>query len=337
MKNRTLLQLLVGLGSLVVVRAAHRRLSRFDLQGKVVVVTGGSRGLGLLLSRELVRRGARIAICARDPDELERAQVDLARMGGTVLVFPCDLTDRDAIFDFLAKVEQQLGPVDVLINNAGVIQVGPMETMTPDDYELAMKIHLWAPLHASLAVLPSMRARRSGRIVNIASIGAKVAVPHLLPYSASKFALYGLSAGMRAELAKDGVLVTTICPGLMRTGSPRNALIKGQHEAEYAWFDIADSLPVISMNAERAARQILDACERGDAELVLSAPGKLLARIYGLSPTFVQNVLGIVTRMLPGPNGASTRAVKGYEAESDVAPSFLTSLGQAAARQNNEL
>src|SRR6185503_4123757 len=122
------------------------------------------------------------------------------------------------------------------------------------------------------AVLPEMRARREGRIVNITSIGGKISVPHLLPYSASKFALVGLSEGLRAELAKDGIVVTTICPGLMRTGSPRNATFKGQHRAEYAWFSIGDSLPVTAMSADRAARQILTACKRGEAEVVLSVP-----------------------------------------------------------------
>src|SRR5204863_2590958 len=127
-------------------------------------------------------------------------------------------------------------------------------------------------VHTTLDVMPDMRARREGRIVNISSIGGKVSVPHLLPYSASKFALVGLSEGLRAELAKDGIVVTTVCPGLMRTGSPRNAQFKGQHRAEYAWFTLSDSMPFFSQSAERAARQILSACRHGEAEVVLSLP-----------------------------------------------------------------
>ncbi|MEJ7710408.1 MAG: SDR family oxidoreductase [Pyrinomonadaceae bacterium] len=136
------------------------------------------------------------------------------------------------------RVTETLGGIDVLINNAGLIQVGPLEVMTLEDYEEAMRTHFWAPLYTILAVLPQMRRRQEGRIVNISSIGGKIAVPHLVPYSASKFALVGLSTGLRTELAKDKIVVTTVSPGLIRTGSPRNATFKGKHREEYAWFSI---------------------------------------------------------------------------------------------------
>ncbi|HEY0192806.1 MAG TPA: SDR family oxidoreductase, partial [Kofleriaceae bacterium] len=214
-----------------------------DIDGKVVVITGGSRGLGLVLARTLVERGARVAICARDLDELGRARRELEQLGGEVFSAQCDVTDRDDVLNFIAAVEDDFGAIDILINNAGVIQVGPIEHMTADDFEQALSVNLRGPLHAMLAVLPGMRRRNAGRIVNIASIGGRVAVPHLAPYSTSKFALVGLSEGMRAELIKDGIYVTTVCPGLMRTGSPRHGLFKGNHQAEYAWFTIGDSLP----------------------------------------------------------------------------------------------
>ena len=138
--------------------------------------------------------------------------------------------------------------------------------MTLDDYEQAMAVHFWAPLICTELVLPDMRRRGEGRIVNIASIGGQIGTPHMIPYSASKFALNGLSQSLRAELTKDGVYVTTVCPGFMRTGSPRNAKFKGQHRAEYAWFSIVNSMPLISMNADRAARQIISACRYGRAK-----------------------------------------------------------------------
>lgn len=336
MKTRTILQIAAGVGSLLAARGLLRQRRRIDLRDKVVIVTGGSRGLGLVLARQLVMRGARVAICARHADELERARLDLRDKGGDVYASVCDVTDRDDIQRFVAEVQDEVGPVDVLINNAGVIQVGPMELMNTDDYEQAMRTHLWGPLHATLAVLPEMRDRRAGRIVNIASIGGKLAIPHLVPYSASKFALVGMSAGMRAELAQDNVLVTTVCPGLMRTGSPRHAQIKGQHRAEYAWFAIADSLPFASMSAVRAARAIIDALEHGDAEVVLSIPGRIAAKLYGLAPNMVDEALGLVARLMPASNGKRDM-VEGKDAESQLAPSVLTTLGDAAARENNEL
>ncbi|HKY04409.1 MAG TPA: SDR family NAD(P)-dependent oxidoreductase, partial [Blastocatellia bacterium] len=226
---------------------------------------------------------------------------------------------------------------DVLINNAGVIEVGPMDVMTAGDYEEAMRTHFWGPLYTTLAVLPAMRSRSEGRIVNISSIGGKISVPHLLPYSASKFALTGFSEGLRAELAGDGIVVTTVCPGLMRTGSPRNATFKGRHRGEFAWFMISDSLPLISMNAERAARQIIDACKRGDAEVVLSLPAKLAALFHGVFPGLTADLLGLVNLALPGPGGIGTARARGAESRSALTPSWLTALSDKAAAENNEL
>lgn len=333
---RTILRFGALIGAGAALRGLVRYRRRIDLAGKVCVITGGSRGLGLVLARELLRRGARVAICAREKDELQRARIELDGLG-EVFASACDLTSRSDILCFLTEVRDELGPIDVLVNNAGVITVGPAELMTIDDYDEALRTHLWAPLHAMTAVIPEMRQRRAGRIVNIASAGGKVAVPHLAPYSASKFALVGLSESMRAELAADGVYVTTACPGLMRTGSPRNATFRGNHRAEYAWFDIADSLPILSTSAEHAARQILDACEHGDPEIVTSLPAKLAVLAHGLVPGVVQELLGVAARLLPAAQPGRRERHTGAESESYIAPSILTALGDAAAQRNNEI
>jgi NAD(P)-dependent dehydrogenase (short-subunit alcohol dehydrogenase family) len=327
----------VALGVALAARTLVRRLKAYDLHDKVVLITGGSRGLGLVIARELVARGSRVAICARRRDELERARAELVERGGTVLAVECDLAEPQEIANLVSLVTAQLGPIDVLINNAGVIQVGPMETMELDDYAEAMATHFWAALHLIRAVVPSMIERRSGRIVNVTSIGGKIAVPHLLPYTASKFAMVGLSEGMRVELARHGVCVTTVVPGLMRTGSPRNAQFKGAHRAEYAWFAIGDSLPVTSMSARRAGRQIVDAIRHGDPEVTLSIQAKIATRLYALSPGLAQRVLGLVNRMLPPPGDIGTARAAGSESESDIAPSMLTRASDRAALRNNEV
>jgi len=316
---------------------AYRTITAYSFRDKNVLVTGGSRGLGLVLARQLVDVGARVAICARDEQEVERARQDLTGRGGTVLAIPCDLTDQRQVGEMVGRVRKELGPIDVLINNAGVIQVGPAETMTLDDYRQAMDTHYWACVYTILAVLPEMRERGAGRIVNVSSIGGKISMPHLLPYSASKFALVGLSEGLRAELMKDGIVVTTVCPGLMRTGSPRNASFKGKHRQEYAWFAISDALPVASTSAERAARQILGACRRGDAETILTLPAQLAVWFHGLFPGLTSDLLGVTNRLLPGPGGIGTAAVQGKDSESAAAPSVLTTLSDRAARRNNEI
>ena len=324
-------------GGAFLLKSTLTRLFEYDLNDKTVLITGGSRGLGLVMAREFAREGARLALCARDEEELERARLDLDRFGVEVMTFRCDVRNRQEVVDMIAAVNNRFGQIDVLINNAGVIQVGPIEVMTHEDFELAMQAHFWGPVNTILSVLPSMRQRRQGRIVNITSIGGKVAVPHLVPYSASKFALVGLSKGLRAELMKDGIVVTTVCPGLMRTGSPRNADFKGQHRFEYAWFSISDALPLLTVSAENAARQIVRACKRGQAELVISVPAKIAVLFDALFPGAMSQVLAAVNQILPEPGGAGTERVKGRDSTSAWSPSWLTTLNEEAAVRNNEV
>jgi NAD(P)-dependent dehydrogenase (short-subunit alcohol dehydrogenase family) len=230
------------------------------------------------------------------------------------------------------------GTVDVLINNAGIIQVGPLDHMQLSDYEDAMKTHFWGPLFCILAVLPHMRTQGGGRIVNISSVGGRISVPHLVPYSASKFALTGLSDGLRAELARDDIVVTTVCPGLMRIGSPINAAFKGQRPQEYAWFATASSVPLMTISAERAARQILNACRHGDAELVITLQAKLAIIARTIAPELFSDAMSFVHRLLPRPVGAEGDVAEpGRSAGSDWAPSLILAPMYAAAKKNNEL
>jgi NAD(P)-dependent dehydrogenase (short-subunit alcohol dehydrogenase family) len=318
-------------------RMATSWLRRYDFENRLVAITGGSRGLGLLLARRLADEGASLVICARDDEELAHAEAELRGRAPFVAAFACDLTKSADISRLFDRIRREVGSVDVLINNAGVIQVGPTETMTRADFEHAMAVHFWGPLLCCEQVLPDMRRRGQGRIVNIASIGGKIAVPHLLPYCASKFALVGLSKGMRAELAKDGIYVTTINPGLMRTGSPRHAMFKGRHRAEYAWFSIGGSTPLLSMNANRAARQIINACRYGRAELTLSLPAKLAVLIDAVAPELVADVSALVAQVLPPPGGVGRASIEGCRSTSAWSPSVLTTLNERAAEENNQL
>jgi NAD(P)-dependent dehydrogenase (short-subunit alcohol dehydrogenase family) len=310
----------------------------WNLNGKVVLITGGSRGLGLVLAREFATQGARVAICARDEDDLRTVRDEFAARGDHFFSAHCDVSNPSQVQSLLASVENALGPVDVLVNNAGTILVGPLEQMSVADFEEVMRINFWGAVHTTLAVLPGMRQRRRGRIVNITSIGGKVAFPHLLPYTASEFALVGLSEGLRAELVKDGIWVTTVVPNLMRTGSPRNADFKGDDKKEYAWFTISDSFPGASMNAQRAARQIVRACQNGESEVVLGLPAKLAVLANGIAPGLISDLLAAGNEwLLPRATGSETSRRKGYESESAATRSRLTSLKHAAERANNEV
>ncbi len=336
-QSRTLELTALGIGAFALGRALRRKMTEYKLGGKTVLITGGSRGLGLVLAREFAGEGARVVICARDEDELERARQDLLSRGADVVAVKCDVTNRSEVLQMMSTIYERYGNLDVLVNNAGVIQVGPLETMTLDDFEEVMKIHFWAPLYTTLAVLPRMRERREGRIVNISSFGGEVGVPHLVPYCASKFALVGLSQAMAAELRKDRVYVTAVCPGLMRTGSPRNADFKGQHRAEYTWFSVSDALPLLSVSAEHAAREIVNATTRGQAKLVISVPAKLTIILNDLFPEMTTDLLALANRFLPAPGGVGTRKVKGKDSESALSPSWITGLNERAAVANNEV
>lgn len=299
-----------GLG----VRAVIRSRRRIDLAGKVVLITGGSRGLGLALARRLVTAGASVAICARDEAELRRAHEDLAsRGGGRVLSVVCDIMQPAQVRQTVARVREGLGPVDVLINNAGDITVGPFELQDQEDFHTAFATHVAAPLDFIRALLPEMRERRQGRIVNIASIGGKVPVPHLASYVASKYALVGLTETIRAELASRNILVTLVCPGLMRTGSPWHAKFKGDPEAEYAWFAALDNTRGLAINPDRMAGRIIDAMQHGDAELITPWNAKLASTFHGLfSGTFME-LMTLQNALLP--QGGARRPVSGRAAD----------------------
>jgi NAD(P)-dependent dehydrogenase (short-subunit alcohol dehydrogenase family) len=325
------------LGTALVARS-RRHARRIDFRGRTVVITGGSRGLGLVVARHLGQEGARIVLAARDQEELERAWQDLQERGVDATTVVCDVGNRDDAQKLIDEAVARTGQIDVVINNAGIIQVGPIEHMTIADFEQAMAVHFWGPLYTTLAALPYMRRNRSGRIVNISSIGGKIGVPHLVPYCASKFALTGLSDSIRGEIAKDGIHVTTVCPGLMRTGSPFNAWFKGQHRAEFAWFVVSDSIPGMTIHAERAASQIVEACRYGESELVITWPAKMAVIANAVMPEGVAVLMDIANRLLPAPTDArGDEARSGWQSVPERLPSGLTRLTDQAAAANNEL
>jgi NAD(P)-dependent dehydrogenase (short-subunit alcohol dehydrogenase family) len=316
--------------------AARRALAPRWFRGKVVAITGGSRGLGLLLARGAARQGARVAICARDSAEVERAIAELSADGTQVLGVTCDVGEEAQARAFVEATLRRFGRIDVLLNVAGIVQVGPLESMSVADFRAAMKSNFYGVVHTSLAVLPHMRARRAGRIVNVTSIGGALAVPHLAPYSASKFAAVGFSHGLAAESAQYGISVTTVLPGVMRTGSHVNALVKGQRELEGSWFSLSASLPITSSSAERAARKILRACALRRRVVYVGAGTKLAHLAQTLVPGIVLPCMALATRLLPRPGGAGPEDV-GEPVWQHQRPGWRTAIGESASLRNNEL
>jgi short-subunit dehydrogenase len=274
-------------------------MPRFSYRDKVAFITGGSRGLGLEIARQICVQRGKVALIARDTEELARAKTDLDRFGTEVLTVQCDLLEGAQIQSAVQQTLERFGKIDILINNAGIIQIGPLDHMKIDDFDRAMRLHFWAPFVLQMLIVPQMRTNGGGRIVNISSIGGKVAVPHMAPYSASKFALTGLSDAIRAELARDKILVTTVTPGMMRTGSQVHANFKGDHSAEYKWFEMSSRLPLASISAERAARKILAACRRGKPALVMPWAAYFIIAANALFPNLTGYLMKIVNRYLP--------------------------------------
>ena len=300
--------------------------------------TGGSRGLGLVLARQICAEGGKVALLARDNDELIRAKTDLTGRGGRVLTIQCDLLDSGQIQPAIRQTIDRFGKIDILINNAGIIEVGPLEHMTREDFERSMAVHFWAPYELISEVVPEMRTWGGGRIVNICSIGGKVAVPHLAPYSASKFALTGFSDGIRAELARDNIYVTTVAPGMMRTGSHVNAKFKGKHDSEFAWFAVSAAAPLISMNAERAARKILAACRRGQPSLTLTYAARTAILGNALFPNLTGYAMKIVNRFLPKAAGKDVGDESRTGSETRrLLPAWMTRFADRATLRNNEM
>lgn len=290
---------LAAIAAVGIAKSREKRRLAASMRGQVAVVGGASRGLGRAIARELGHRGARVAICARTPEHLEACRRELVDAGVTVLAQACDLRSEGQTRAFFERVERELGPIDVVVANAATITVAPIETLQPDDFDRAMREIFGVTVRATLAALPSMQARRTGTIALIASIGGKVGVPHLAPYTAAKFATIGFAETLRAEVAKDGVHVLSVVPGLMRTGSHLHATFRGDPEKELAWFGAGATTPGVSIDADRAARQIADAIAARTDEITLTPGARLATWLHARFPHAWSVLTGLAARALP--------------------------------------
>jgi short-subunit dehydrogenase len=291
---------------------AIRRLTRteYSFRDRTVVITG-ARGLALALARGFVDEGARVWLVARSMDELSQASDELAARGGWVRTVCADIRRPDHV--------------------SRVIEVGPVEHAKLEDFQDAMATHFWGPLDMIRACLPHLRRGGEGRIVNIASVGGRIAVPHLAAYTASKFALVGLSEALRAELRKEGVFVTTVTPGLMRTGSYVNVKLRGRHPDELRWFTAMSATPLTSMRADRAAAKILQACREGRATITPGVQAKLAVMAHALAPNLYASINALVDRaLLPQPIEAGERA----RMATDVDPGAVKTLLSEGTRRS---
>lgn len=296
--------------------AAIKRSRRLDLVGAKVLVTGGTRGLGFATARDFVRRGADVAICARSSVELHRASLELEteaekralRLGlapSRVLTFVCDVTDPRAAEHMVDEVARAFGRIDVLVNCAAEIAIGPVETFHATDFQIAFHRIFFSLYHTTMAAFRHMRDQRFGRIVNVASIGGRVPQPHLGTYVAAKFAVTGFSDTLAIEARKYGIRVTTMTPPPLRNAAFLNVRVKGDGERELRWFAKSLTSRFLSIDVERAARAIVDAARDGRLEHSVSPLGWLPARLYGVAPSLMVSLMSLLDRALPrAPEGA---------------------------------
>ncbi|MFH8570070.1 SDR family NAD(P)-dependent oxidoreductase [Streptomyces sp. NPDC017993] len=278
------------------------------IEGLTAVVTGGSRGLGLLMGRQLARRGCDVVLLARDEPELARAVGQLKNtVGGSVRGAVCDVRDRAAVQEEFERIAGRHGGIDIVIANAGIIQVGPADALGRDGFEESLDSIFRGALNTALEALPYLRrSDAGGRLGLIGSIGGLIAVPHLLPYSCAKAAVAALAEGLHAEESAHGVTVTGVHPGLMRTGSHLHAYFGGDKRREYAWFSALAGAPVLSMDAERAAERIVSGLQRRRTRIVLTPAARLGAVMHGVAPVTTTRLMSVMVRALPSGGGRGT-------------------------------
>ncbi len=308
-----------------------------DFRGRCVLITGGSRGLGLEIARQLATEGASLVLVARSESELQTAQIELEGAGAKVLTVVADLTHKSDCERAVKAASERFGSLDALVNDAGIIQVGPLEHMGDDDFKSAVDLHIYAPLWMMRAALPYLKKGGVGRIANIASFGGLVAVPHMAPYAASKFGMVGLSDAIRHEVAKDGVRVTTVCPGIIRTGSHVNAKFKGRQKLEYKMFKLGAVSP-LAVPSPVAARLIVDAMRYGDPFLAFPSAIGWAGILYRLFPNVAALVLGTAARFMPAPTGEEgDQLLSGEQLEPQTSAAPFSSNADEVALANNEL
>jgi short-subunit dehydrogenase len=251
-----------------------------SLRDKVVLITGASRGLGTDMARALAREGAKLVLAARSASGLEQLRDELEAKGITVLAAPADVGDYESLQALVKVVEASLGPIDVLINNAGIEDVIDFETMPPERMEEIIHVNLVGLMWLTRLVLPSMIERRTGHICNISSVAGLSPVPHNAVYSASKHAVVGLSRSLRWELAEHGIEVSVVCPGF----------VDGGMFAEWG-RPAPKATPAVS--SEKVSESVVGAILGNKGEVVVSKGLTKIADVtFAMMPEFAGKIAG---------------------------------------------
>ena len=253
------------------------------MKNKVVVITGASSGIGAALAAECAGRGALLALSDIHPEQAEHW---LEQSGAKGLVEGLDVSHREAVLAHIARVERELGPIDVIINNAGVALSATVAEMSIDDFRWLMDINFWGVVYGTQSVLPGMLERNSGTIVNISSLFGLIGVPTQSAYNASKFAVRGFTEALRAEVSGSGVKVLCVHPGGIKTNIARNSrFVTGIDGCADKGEAVRDFDRLAKVEPAKAAKLIIDAVIKGKSRLLIGHDAKILDLLQRGFPT----------------------------------------------------
>lgn len=248
-----------------------------DLTGKVALVTGSSLGIGAAIAEVLAAEGCIVALTARGRPALEAVKARIEASGGRAGVFPCDVGDASAVAAMVDAIAEDLGPVDILVNNAGAGTFKPLDRMTLDEAMLTVNLPFGAAIAACHAVVPGMIARGSGHIVNLTSPAGYLPLPYMVPYTASRHAMVGLSLSLREELAEHGVGVSLLCPAQVNTGYFE------RNDADMGWYPrISKNFP--TLEPERVGQEAVKAIKKNTREKIFPSRLDIMIQSYRRAP-----------------------------------------------------
>lgn len=262
------------------------------IQGKVAAVTGASQGIGRAISLELAREGATVALMARNKEKLEAVRVTIESEGGRAFVYPVDATDYRALRRTLDQILTDQGGIDILINNAGVGTFKPLEQMSEQEAEAPVALPFGASVVASHHVIPYMLKKGQGHIVNLTSPAGYFPFPYMVPYTAGRFAITGLSYGLHEEFKRRGIGVTLLCPAQVDTGYFQS------NDADMGWYPrLARVFPVLQ--PEAVARKAIKAIKKNRKELIFPFILWFSVKFYTTLPGFTFGLLRLLGLLRP--------------------------------------
>ncbi len=260
-----------------------------DFKNKVVLITGASSGIGRESATAFAKLGADIILVSRTKEKLEHVADELKKFNVTTLVCQCDVSKKDQVKEMSRIVLEKFNSVDILVNNAGFAIYGSVSDLSIDDIESQMETNYFGMVYCTKYFLPSMLDKKSGHIVNVASVAASFGLPGIAPYCASKFAMLGFSEGLKHELKNSGVGITVVSPIMVRTNF-----------FEHPSFEKMPKFSPTSLSSKTVARAILRAANSQRLEIIVPSLVRGAVWMKNTFPYFINPILGMAFKKQPG-------------------------------------